>query len=137
MSDPTRKDAGLPLDIPIVGGKQDEPWLRDITAANFGIEIRTEGDAAALCNGDEIYCEYCGQAFSLWPIRLWAAHIVHEHHDELTVQQIGAIAQFCVSDLSPAIRQWLGMQILQRVSLRRRARDLGLIRWKDAPKIDA
>lgn len=137
MTDPTRKDAGLPADIPIVGSKKDEPWVRDITAANFGVEIRTEGDAARLCGDDKIFCEYCGAEFPLWPIRQWAAHVVHDHHDELTIQQIGAIAQFCTSELTPAIRQWFGMQILQRVSLRRRARDLELIRWVPSKIVDA
>jgi hypothetical protein len=115
----------------------EEPWLRDITAANFGVEIRTEADAAALCGDDAIFCEYCGWKFPLWPIREWAAHVVHEHNDALTVQQIGAIAQFCSSHLTPPIRQWFGMQILQRVSIRRRARDLGLIRWAGVQKTDA
>lgn len=137
MTDPTRTDAGLPNGIPIVGGKQEEPWLRDISAANFGVEIRTVDDAAALCGDDKIYCEYCGEEFPLWPIWRWGSHICYKHFDELTAQQTNAVSQFCAPELTPAIRQWLGMQILQRVSLRRRARDLGLIRWTGVQKTDA
>lgn len=137
-TDPTPKDAVVLTDHdsgPTFHG--DEPYIRDISAASFGVEIRNETDALALCGDDTIFCEYCGGKFPLWPIREWAAHIVHAHNDELTVQQIGAIAQFCTSELVPAIRQWFGLQILQRVSLRRRARDLGLIRWNSERKVDA
>jgi len=105
----------------------DEPYIRDVSAANFGVEIRTTDDAAALCGDDKQFCEYCGAEFPLWPVRLLAAHIVHEHHGDLTDQQIGSIAQFCQDGLTQPIRQWFGMLILSRISIRRRARDLGLI----------
>ena len=172
MTDPTRKDAGLPsesaktwfcrgcglwfeknyFDIanricrdcslkvvtshqsPVTSHPPDEPYIRDVSAANFGVEIRTVEDAVALCGDDKQFCEYCGEPFPLWPVRLWAAHIVHAHHGDLTDQQIGSIAQFCQDGLTPVARQWFGMQILSRLSIRRRARDLGLIRMAGIPR---
>src|ERR1700688_2405692 len=67
---------------PATSHQADEPYIRDVSAANFGVEIRTVDDAAALCGDDKQFCEYCGAEFPLWPVRLWAAHIVHEHHGD-------------------------------------------------------
>ena len=118
---------------PVTSHRADEPYIRDVSAANFGVEIRTADDAAALCGDDKQFCEYCGAEFPLWPVRLWAAHIVHEHHGDLTDQQIGSIAQFCQDGLTQPMRQWFAMMIMSRISIRRRARDLGLIRMAGIP----
>lgn len=109
---------------------EDEPYIRDLTAVNLGVEIRTQADAMALCEGSDYYCEMCGEKFPLWPIRMWAAHYVDKHHDEITVQQSSAVGQFCTEELSDGVRQWLAMQLLVRTEVRRRARDLGLIRFQ-------
>jgi len=132
MSDSTRKDAG----VPIIGQHRDEPlaptddaWLRDVAVANFGVNIRSDADLLALMGEEEYFCDLCGVEFPLWPIRQWAAHCVHDHNDELTVQQIGHIAQFLKPGLTDQIQKWLGMMLVTRVAIRRRARDFGLIKW--------
>jgi hypothetical protein len=131
MTNPFRKDAGLPAGVPIIDPNKEPAWIRDISAAQFGVTIRSEDDAAALCGEDSIWCEYCGAMFPLWPIREYASHQVHDHHDTLTDQQIGAIAQLLAPGLTEQIKLWLGLQFMQRVELRRRARDLDLIVWPD------
>lgn len=158
MTDPTREDAGpLVCTCPTIAEAQhhqrecpmyvrwatshqspitshpDERYIRDVTAAKFGVEVRTDADAAALLEGEVYYCDLCGEKFPLWPIREWAAHYVHEHHDAITIQQQGAVAAFCVPTITPEVLQWIGLQLLQRVAVRRRARDLGMIRF--APNI--
>jgi hypothetical protein len=81
--------------------------------------------------GEEKYfCDLCGAEFPLWPIRQWASHYIHDHNDALTVQMIGSVSQLCAAGFSqPSIQQWFGVQLLQRMAIRRRARDLGLIKW--------
>jgi len=105
----------------------DDPWIRDISVKDFAIALKNDAVAEELCEGERIHCEYCGEGFPMWPVRQWASHVVHTHHDQLTDQQIGAIAQFIAVGLTQVLAQWLAMQFLQRVALRRRARDMGLI----------
>lgn len=131
MSDLTRKDAG----IPILGrlndpyAPADDAFLRDVSAANFGVNIRNGADLMAIMGEEAHHCDICGQKFPMWPIRQWASHYVHEHHDEITVQQLGAVARLVTDEFTPDIQQWFGMQLLSRVGIRRRAYDLGLIKW--------
>ncbi len=131
MSDLTRKDVG----IPIIGQRRDplappdDAFLRDVTAAHFGVNIRTAEDLAAIMGHLSHYCDLCGDRFPLWPIRQWAAHYVHDHHNEITVQQSGAVAQLVTDELTPNIQQGFGMQLLSRVQIRRKAYELGLIKW--------
>ena len=112
-----------PAEIP------DEPWIRDLFAANIGFEIRTEEDAAAICEGESLWCEYCGEQFPLWHPKLWAAHAMVMHARDLTTQQLQFFGQLAMAGLTDGHRQWLGMQCLARVPLRRRCRDLNFVRF--------
>lgn len=131
MSDVTKKDSG----IPIIGQRNDpfapktDAFLRDVTAAQFGVNIRTPADLMAIMGEEKHFCDLCGQQFPMWPIRQWAAHYVHDHHDEITIQQSGAVAQMVTDELNDGIKQWFGMQLLSRVGIRRRCYELGLIKW--------
>jgi hypothetical protein len=137
MTDPMRRDAGIPIigstsqQSPVTSHEGDEPYIRDVAAANFGVEIKDEAAAAALCEGEKIWCEMCGAEFPLWPIRHWAVHYTQAHHDEITIQHSAGVSQFCMEGLTQLTAQWLSIQIMHRVSMRRRARDLGLIRFND------
>lgn len=136
MTDFLKKRGGFPAGVPIIGEKsaegfapKDDAFLRDVTAANFGVNIRNEADMAALLSEEKYFCDLCGAEYPMWPIRHWAAHYVHDHHAEITIQQSGGVAQLCTSKMTPSIQEWFGMQLLARVGIRRRARDLGLISW--------
>jgi hypothetical protein len=144
MTDPTSKRSGVPAGIPIIGEKKDAPfvpvddtWMRDITAAQFSVNIRTPADLAALMGEEKMYCELCGMEFPLWPIRHWAAHYVHVHHAEITIQQSGGVATLVTDDFTAGVQHWFGATLLGRVNVRRRAFELGLIEWlppRDAQK---
>jgi hypothetical protein len=138
MTDPTRKDARIPIigeAMPSVDG--DEPYIHDVTARALGVEVRNTLDLAALCGDDKVFCDLCGAEFPLWPVRLWAKHYTSTHAGEVTDQQHDSIVQFCTNDMTPAVRQWFGLQLMIRQSIRRRARDLGLLRFGEESKIDA
>jgi hypothetical protein len=122
--------------IPIFGMKRNDPFapkddafIRDVTAVNFGVNIRTAADLMALLGEEKHFCDLCGREFPMWPIRQWAAHYVHDHHDAITLQQQGAVAMLVTDELTPGVQQWFGMQLLSRTAIRRRAYDLGLIKW--------
>ena len=117
--------------------KQDEPaWIRDVSAANFGVHIRTTADIAALCEGQKIFCELCGEEFPLWPPKLWAGHYTGKHHEQITVQNSAAVGLFCTDQLTPSIQQWIVLQVMSRTAIRRRAHELNLIVWaKDGPRL--
>jgi len=132
MNDFTRKDAG----VPIIGQKKNEgvapvgdAWLHDTSAANLGILIRTTDDLMTLMGEEKIFCDMCGAEFPLWPIRQWAAHYCHDHRDEITMQHAAGFAALLTDDLTPAVQGWFQFQMMFRVTIRRRANDLGMIKW--------
>jgi hypothetical protein len=111
--------------------KKDEPWIRDIQAADLAVNFKDPDQVAALCEGEPYHCEHCGEKFPLWPITEFANHFVKSHADALTLQQHQGILALCTAGLTDSAKQFLGIQIISRVSIRRRARDLGLIIFLD------
>lgn len=109
--------------------KREPGFIRDITAAETaGFEFGSLEKLAELVKPFHHSCEYCGLGpFPLWPMKEWAEHLL-THRDIFTVQQEQAITLFNVEGFTPAVSQWLSMQMLTRVDLRRRAYELGILR---------
>jgi hypothetical protein len=110
---------------------KDEPWIRDIQAANIAF-LFDPRKIDALCEGEPYHCEICGAPFPLWPIQQWAAHFIAEHSAVLTLQQHQGILALCTAGLTDAAKNFITMQLVSRVTVRRRARDLGMIVFLDS-----
>lgn len=130
MTDETRDTN---QESPITNHGDEPAWIRDVSAANFGVQIKSTADIAALCEGQKTFCELCGMEFPLWPPKLWAGHYTDKHHAEVTVQGSAAVGMFCTDELTPSIQQWVHLQVISRTAIRRRARDLNLIVWPKEP----
>jgi hypothetical protein len=123
---------------PIAHRAADEPYIYDAFAAsNLAVKLKDASDAAMLCEGEKYFCEYCGTESPMWPPRGWAGHVVTAHRDTLTIQTSGMFANLCTDELSPLVQQWLMLQFMSRVSMRRRARELNMIVFGEKRIVDA
>lgn len=123
---PTEKASHSPL----VTSHKDEDWIRDIQAANIAF-LFDPAKIDALCEGEPYHCEHCGERFPLWPITEFAKHFVEKHADVLTLQQHQGILALCTAGLTDGAKQFLSVQLISRVTVRRRARDLGMVVFLD------
>jgi len=138
--DPTEKGFTLPTsaqashagDGPGKGPLENEPaWIRDSQIA--GVAFAPELDArvpanswiAEICEGETSYCEHCGAGFPMWPTKAWADHLVTAHGDALTIQARTGSSLLCADELNECQTQFFAMMFASRVSLRRRAWQLG------------
>lgn len=126
--------------------QKDVPWIYDISATpSPEIQIAFLFDAnklPELAEGEAYHCEFCGARFGLWPVSDWASHVMDTHRDALTLQQSQAIMQLCSTGLTDHTKQFLTMQLMTRVNLRRRAQQLDMLVFLDgngnpipAPKV--
>jgi hypothetical protein len=101
-------------------------WIRDISVANIMFTLKTAEDVAAVCAGEKIHCELCGVPVDLWPMSVIAKHHLETHVDAFTVQQIDGYRSILnQKDLSASSQSWLQIYLVARVSMRRRAWQLG------------
>jgi hypothetical protein len=110
---------------------KDDPWIRDVQAAQIAFLWESVEKVAQLCEGERVHCEFCGAPFPLWPIQLWAEHCLAQHAAILTFQNQQVLLAFCTAGLTDAAKHFLTMQMVARTTLRRRARDLGMTRFVD------
>jgi hypothetical protein len=112
----------------------DEPYIRDVSASvGLAVRLGSMNDAAMLCEGEKLFCEYCGAEFPLWPTCGWASHMSVAHSADLTIQTVAAFAMFCADEFNTIIQHWLWLQFMSRVSIRRRARDLNMLQFVPRP----
>jgi hypothetical protein len=111
--------------MPIPG--RDPAWIRDTTAADLTFHA-TPSDLAAMCEGEQQFCSLCGAVFPLWPMREWAQHTLDVHADNLTNQQIEFYAEVAKTAVSNQSMLMLQGHLVSRVSLRRRAAALGVMK---------
>ena len=112
-------------------------WIRDITAcpkngAQIAFLFDDDKKIVAVCEGERYFCEFCGAGFPLWPISEWASHVMQTHASDLTLQQTQGILQLCSEGLTDHTKQFLSLQMMSRVILRRRAHELKLLVLLDA-----
>lgn len=116
---------------PARADKNDEPaFIRDVTAAGEAAVFQWGSleKVAELCQGFHHFCEYCGDGpFLFWPMKEWAEHAL-THKSVMTVQQEQSLTLFNIEGWSPAVSQWLSIQMITRADLRRRAYELGILR---------
>lgn len=116
---------------------QEPAWIRDITAcpkgsAQIAFLFGDEKKVPELCAGERYFCEFCGAGFPLWPISEWASHVLQTHANDLTLQQTQGILQLCSEGLTDHTKQFLSLQLMSRVILRRRAHELKMLVLLDA-----
>jgi hypothetical protein len=109
---------------------QKEPvWIRDnqIVKVEFDESLNARGFdwIAEICAGETNYCEHCGEKFPLWPPQDWADHVLTHHAGVLTHQAHNGTLQMSSRVRNEAQITFFAMMFAQRVSLRRRAWQLG------------
>jgi hypothetical protein len=126
---PTEK--GFPNNLsPTTCNAESEPlWLRDMQAATVEFDIPVSADIRKvlenICEGEKIFCEYCGAEFVFWPMKDWADHQISEHGANMTIQVRSGNALLCQHEFNEAMQALFSAQFTARVSMRRRAWKLG------------
>jgi hypothetical protein len=104
-------------------------WLRDnqIVKVEFNESLNARGVdwIAEICAGEIQCCEHCGRAFPLWPPQGWADHVLENHATELTRQARQGMSQMSETAPNDMHTTFFAMTFAQRVSMRRRAWQLG------------
>jgi hypothetical protein len=128
---PTEKD---PSNIQTqTSNERSEPeWIRDPTAANVQLAIREDATPEelgkiidVLCEGEEIYCENCGEKFPFWPPKLWADHSIRAHADTQTIFARTNLSPLCAEEMNQAKQLYFSATFGVRATMRRRAWKLG------------
>ena len=114
--------------------QKDEAWIRDLNAADMIVEINGHEAAARACEGLKTHCAYCGAEFPMWPPQGVMDHCQVEHARDLTIQQLTSCANLCSPDWTVSHVQYLMAFVLTYVPLRRRLRDLDLIKFAEPEK---
>lgn len=114
----------------LVTSHESEPsWLRDVQAATVDFHIPAGADVREvcqkICEGEKIFCEYCGAEFVFWPMKDWADHQISEHGANMTIQVRSGNALLCLNEFNMAMQALFNAQFTARVSMRRRAWKLG------------
>lgn len=117
-------------------------WIRDHDKSPAGggliIEIDSEEGVAKLCEGEQVFCAFCGNRFPLWPMYEIAKHSLDEHGAELTVQGQNGYKMQMIPGLTQSGVVFIQALLMSRISLRRRSWQLGFIREAkpgDGPRI--
>lgn len=109
--------------------KPEPAWIRDnqIVKVEFDESLNTRGYdwIAEICAGERQYCEHCGHDFALWPPQEWADHVLTEHAGALTRQARAGTMEMSATERNETQVTFFAMMFAQRVSLRRRAWQLG------------
>lgn len=116
-----------------VSASDPEPaWLRDnqIVKVEFDESLNARGIdwIAAICAGEIQCCEHCGRAFPLWPPQGWADHTLEQHSAALTRQARHGMTLMAEPAPNDMHTTFFVMAFAQRVSMRRRAWQLGYAR---------
>src|SRR5258708_3148925 len=113
---------------PVVDASEPS-WIRDPSVANVqlnaGATEEMEMIIAAICQGEEIYCENCGQKFAFWPPVLWADHSIVAHSDVQTILARTNLSPLCAEELNQAKQLYFSAAFGVRATMRRRAWQLG------------
>jgi hypothetical protein len=117
---------------PPAPGDLEPEWVKNPEAAN--VDVATVGLTAEkvlallaeLCEGETTHCEWCGAPFPIWPTPAWADHIRSAHADILTIAIRNAMDGLCMSEFTVAKQVYFGQQFIARISMRRRAWQLGV-----------
>lgn len=119
--------------------EQEPVWIRDAQAAHVDIDgshpEKIPQMIAEICEGEKVFCEYCGAEFPIWPTKVWADHTLTEHSALLTIQARTGTNVMCADELIDAQRMFFSMLFSSRVSLRRRAWQLGFTVVKEPPRL--
>jgi hypothetical protein len=112
-----------------VNASASEPaWLRDnqIVKVEFDESLNASGVdwIAKICEGEKQHCEHCGAGFPLWPPQRWANHVLG-HSADLTRQAIRGMIEMSAPEPNDLKITFFAMTFAQRVSMRRRAWQLG------------
>jgi hypothetical protein len=135
VSNPTEKGN----QVPIVG--QAEPaWIRDSEAASLDLNPKSKGKTVPqmieeICEGEVNCCEHCGAELALWPVKIWADHVMTEHGALVTIQYRTGTAMLCETEFNQAQQAMFGTMFAVRVSMRRRAWKLGYAKEVGAKRI--
>ena len=118
--------------------QKDEPWIRDVRARDFIVAVADMETAEKVCEGLFTHCTCCGEKFPLWPPKLLMGHSVAEHAKEVTTQQLTGWAALCGDEFTLVQSRYFGILLVTTVAVRRRCRDLGLIKFiepqEESPK---
>jgi hypothetical protein len=120
---------------------ETEPnWIRDVQAADVhwdaSLNARPHSEwIGEVCAGELSHCEHCGAGFPMWPTKGWADHLVTAHGDALTIQARTGTALLCADELNEAQVTFFSMMFQSRVSMRRRAWQLGYAKVKEESRI--
>jgi hypothetical protein len=122
--------------LPSSGQAEKEPaWLRDnqIVKVEFDESLNARGVdwIAEICAGEIQCCEHCGRAFPLWPPQGWADHVL-DHSADLTRQAIRGMIEMSAPEPNDLKTTFFAMTFAQRVSMRRRAWQLGYAKPEEA-----
>jgi hypothetical protein len=109
---------------------EEEAWIRDLSARTVAFKAGPE-QIAALCEGERQFCPICGAAAPLWPMKEWAQHALDVHAAEITYQQASFFTELTKAAMTQQSMGLLQAHFISRISLRRRARDLGLVTFLD------
>lgn len=110
--------------------EKEPDWVRDLTAVqsaseNVAIACSNAAEIEQMFAGETICCEVCGKAFPMWPPREWAQHSLDDHKGVFTVQHGANMTLMTQSALTGAHIAYFSAQLSTRVSIRRRAWQLG------------
>lgn len=110
--------------------KPKEPaWITDCDAQNVDIDAsdisRIPMMLEKIVEGEIVYCDHCGEAFPMWPLKGWAGHVVQTHAKDMTIQAHLGTSQLCQETLTMAHQGFISNMFRARVSIRRRAWQLG------------
>lgn len=109
--------------------EREPAWIRDAQAAVIDIDTSRPDQIgrliAEICEGEKNYCEHCGAELPMWPVKLWADHVLTAHHDRITVQYRTGTALLCEDELNQGQQMYFSMMFSVRVTMRRRAWKLG------------
>lgn len=122
---------------------QSEPepaWIRDNNAADQGGGVVFFAEASfdeigAACESEIVCCVFCGEKCALWPISVISKHILDHHRDELTLQAQQMFTAQLMPGLTAGTAAVMHQHIMTRVSLRRRAWQLGMAKAVDASQV--
>ncbi len=113
---------------------KDEPWISDVRARDFIVAVSDMETAAKVCEGLYTHCTNCGEKFPVWPPKLLMGHAVAEHAKEVTTQQLTGWAALCGDEFTQVQAHYFGILLVTTVAVRRRCRDLGLIKFIEPPQ---
>jgi hypothetical protein len=117
----------------ITNHDSSEPsWIRDSQIIEIQLSPADPAKflkmVAEICEGENSFCEHCGEKFPMWPTKAWADHLITEHGPNLTIQVRTGTAAMCQDEIGPAQQVFFSMMFGSRVSMRRRAWKLGYAR---------